>query len=90
MKIEFNNINISTTKQKNILNDFKDLISHQDYILGKKVYKLEKELSKYTKSKYCISTSSGTDALLIPLMAMEIGPGDALCVMEDKRRLKTK
>ena len=75
MKIEFNNINITTTKQKNILNDFKDLISHQDYILGKKVYKLEKELSKYTKSKYCISTSSGTDALLIALLSLNLKKG---------------
>ena len=41
MKIEFNNLKVSKTNQKNILNDFKDLIINQDYILGKKVYKLE-------------------------------------------------
>jgi len=75
VNIEFNNLSIPISKQKNILNDFKNLINHQDYILGKKVYKLEAELSKFTKSKYCISTSSGTDALLIALLSLNLKKG---------------
>ena len=35
-------------------------------------------LAKYVGKKYCISCSSGTDALLIPLMAKKFGPGDAI------------
>ena len=42
------------------------------------VYELEERLADYVGLKYCISCSSGTDALLIPLMAMGIGPGDAI------------
>ena len=44
----------------------------------KRVYELEERLADYVGSKYCISCSSGTDALLISLMAMGIGPGHAI------------
>ena len=43
---------------------------------GKEVFSLEKKLKKFTKSKYCITVSSGTDALLISLMSLNIKPGD--------------
>ena len=44
--------------------------------MGKKVFVLEKKLSTFVGSKYCISTSSGTDALLLALMAINIKKGD--------------
>ena len=50
------------------------------FISGPQVEELEKELCAYTGRKYCISTSNGTDALRMPLMAMGIGPGDAVFV----------
>ena len=46
--------------------------------MGPEVDELEERLSSYVNIKHCISCSSGTDALLIPLMAMNIGPGDAV------------
>ena len=49
-----------------------------DFILGDKVIELESKLSKYVGVKECITCASGTDALLIPLMAYGIGPGDAV------------
>ena len=49
-----------------------------DFILGEKVLELEKELAEYVGVKECITCASGTDALLIPLMANEIGQGDAV------------
>ena len=42
------------------------------------MYELEDKLAKYAGSNHCISCSSGTDALLILLMANKIGPGDAV------------
>ena len=51
-------------------------LSHKKFILGPEVNILEEKLSKYTDSNYCITTSSGTDALLISLMSLNIGPGD--------------
>ena len=54
------------------------VLEHGKYIMGPEVYDLEKRLADYVGSRYCISCSSGTDALLIPLMAYGIGPGDAV------------
>ena len=56
----------------------KSVLDHGRYIMGPEVYELEEELCEYVDMKYCISCSSGTDALLIPLMAYGIGPGDAV------------
>ena len=56
----------------------KSVLNHGRYIMGPEVYELEEKLCEYVNMKYCISCSSGTDALLIPLMANGIGPGDAV------------
>ena len=54
------------------------VLNHGQYILGPEVFKLEAELASYSCTKYCVSCSSGTDALLMSLMAKKIGPGDAV------------
>ena len=54
------------------------MLSHGVYIMGPEVYQLEKKLAEYIGTSHCISCASGTDALLIPLMAKGIGRGDAV------------
>ena len=48
------------------------------YILGSEVHQLEEELSKFSGSKYSITCANGTDALMLALMALDIGPGDGV------------
>jgi dTDP-4-amino-4,6-dideoxygalactose transaminase len=53
-----------------------EIYESQYFILGPHVDKLEVEIAKYCASEFAIGVSSGTDALLLALMATEIGPGD--------------
>ena len=52
------------------------VLEHGQYIMGPEVKELEERLASFTGVKYCISVASGTEALLISLMALGIQPGD--------------
>ena len=52
------------------------VMDHGQFILGPEVQELEQKLAKYTGSKHCVTVSSGTDSLIIALMALGIGVGD--------------
>jgi dTDP-4-amino-4,6-dideoxygalactose transaminase len=54
------------------------VLAHGQFILGPEVAELESRLASFCGASYCVSVSSGTDALLIALMAEGIGPGDAV------------
>jgi len=52
------------------------VLDHGQYILGAEVRELEERLAARTGAKHCIACSSGTDALLLAMMALGVGPGD--------------
>lgn len=54
------------------------VLSHGKYIMGPEVAELEGKLAEYTGVKHAIGCASGTDALLLALMANGVGPGDAI------------
>jgi UDP-2-acetamido-2-deoxy-ribo-hexuluronate aminotransferase len=54
------------------------VLEHGQYIMGPEVQELEEKLAAYTGSKHCITVASGTEALLISLMALDIKPGDEI------------
>ena len=64
--------------RKDIDQRIKTVLDHGKYILGPEVNELEEKLAKFVGVKYCIGVSSGTDALLISLMALGIKPGDEI------------
>ena len=52
------------------------VLAHGRYILGPEVDEVEQQLANYVGVEHCLSVASGTDALLIALMALGVGPGD--------------
>jgi len=52
------------------------VLDHGQYIMGPEVAELEARLADYTDARHCITVASGTEALVISLMALGIGPGD--------------
>ncbi len=54
----------------------RDICDEQRFVLGPRVAELETQLARYSQTKHGLGVSSGTDALLLALMALGIGPGD--------------
>ncbi len=57
-------------------NNIHRVLHHGRYIMGPEILELEEKLADYVGVKNCITCGSGTDTLLIAMMALEIGPGD--------------
>ncbi len=64
------------TIEKEVKVAVNEVIDSTRYIMGPKVVELEEQIAEYAGAKYATGVSSGTDALLISLMALDIGPGD--------------
>lgn len=62
--------------ETNILNSIQTVLEHGQYIMGPEISKLEQQLAQFLGVKHAIVNSSGTDALLMALLALDIGPGD--------------
>ena len=74
-EIKFNDITDPFLDYSKVKKNISKVIKSNNFILGKETYMLEKKLSKYVGAKYCTTTSSGTDALLIALMYLDLKKG---------------
>ena len=62
--------------QDEIMEALERVVHSQNFILGPEVDKLEESIARYCQTQFAVGVSSGTDALLVSLMALGVGPGD--------------
>lgn len=62
--------------EQEVLQAIKGVYDHKVFVLGPEVKRLEEEVAGYSNTNYGIGVASGSDALLLSLMAQGIGPGD--------------
>ena len=79
MEINFIDVKKQYNKMKSEIDSaVLSVMSKGQFIMGQDVFDLEHNLSQYTESAHAISCSSGTDALLLALMSLNISPGDEI------------
>ena len=79
MNIDFANLQLQYQKYKvDIDANIQAVLNKSNYIMGEEVYELERVLEGFTGAKHAITCSSGTDALLLAMMAMDIQPNDEI------------
>lgn len=77
MKIDFANLNKQTARYREEIDSaMKNVIDNSSFIMGSEIATLENNLQEFTSAKHAITCSSGTDALLLAMMALDIGEGD--------------
>ena len=77
MHIDFANLQKQYQLYKDEIDEaIHTVLNKSNYIMGEEVIELESALEVFTGAKYAITCSSGTDALLLAMMALDIKPGD--------------
>ncbi|MGH8559675.1 MAG: DegT/DnrJ/EryC1/StrS family aminotransferase [Methylococcales bacterium] len=76
-KINFIDLQAQYAEMKELINSrIQRVLDHGQYIMGPEMRELEEKLALYTGARHCISVASGTEALLIALMALGVKAGD--------------
>lgn len=79
MNIDFANLGLAYKEHKQAIDKaMSEVVNTSSFIMGPAVTELENKLSHFVGAKHSISCSSGTDALLLAMMAMDIQPGDEI------------
>ena len=69
-----------TTIRDQVQDAIERVLESQQFILGAEVEALEQEIAAYSQCEFGIGMSSGTDAILVALMALDIRPGDQVII----------
>ena len=79
MQIDFANLKLQYQMYKEEMDEaIHAVLDKSNYIMGEEVSQLERSLEVFTGAKHAITCSSGTDALLLAMMALDIKPGDEI------------
>ena len=79
MNIDFANLQLQYQKYKvDIDSNIQAVLNKSNYIMGEEILELEKAFQEFTGAKHAIACSSGTDALLLAMMALNITPNDEI------------
>lgn len=79
MKINFHDLKSQYINYKDEINiAIQNVLDSSQFIMGPDIFELENELAQYLNCKHVVSCASGTDALLLALMAIDIKPGDEI------------
>ena len=77
--MQFIDLGVQQKRIRNRLeNNIKAVLDHGQYIMGPEIQLLEDKLAAYIETRFSLACASGTDALLLALMAYKVGPGDAI------------
>ena len=75
--LEFTDLKSQYAALRDSINErIQKVLDHGQYIMGPEVKEMEHQLAAWTGARHCISVASGTEALLISLMALDLKPGD--------------
>ena len=76
-KVRFLDLSVSNPEErKELLDAIDGVLKHGRLVLGPEVEEFERRVAAYCGRKHCIGVGSGTDALILGLKALDIGPGD--------------
>ncbi len=64
--------------KERLLSNIQRVLAHGQYVMGPEIAELEESLARYVGVKHAVGCASGTDALLMALMALGVAPGDAV------------
>ena len=79
MNIDFANLQLQYQNYKDEIDQsIHAVLNKSNFIMGDEIQELEKILQVFTGAKNAITCSSGTDALLLAMMAIDIHPGDEI------------
>ena len=76
MKVPYNYLPMQFSQYEGIFDEWKELISSTEFTLGPYVENFEKKFGEFIGCKHVIGTNTGTDALILALKAVGVGPGD--------------
>ena len=77
VRVRFLDLSIKDDAEKaEVLQAISTVLDHGRIVLGPEVFEFERKVAAFCRRRYAVGVGSGTDALIIGLKALDIGPGD--------------